>query len=180
MSGVIPFKPGDEITVRVHKADGSVYRWWRATVETVEDASIVAVTPVGNPVHQSARWFDRTEFPQPWAIRSYYFPGRRHTVLEVYQPDGSLYELYADVCSPIEFIDGELHYADYELDVSKLGDAEARIIDEDEFEEAAGQFDYSEAFRQVCYGVAYEALEIIADWQPRGMPGITGPDSTAA
>lgn len=163
------FSPGQAITVYVHKADGSVYRWWRSTVESVDEESIAIVSPANSILYQSASWFQHTEVTRPRASRTLFFPGRRHTILEVYNPDGSLHELYADICSPIACAGDELHYTDYELDVSKVGSAEARLVDEDEFEEAALRFGYSEEFKRLCYATAKEVLELISGWTPRGM-----------
>ena len=41
---------GDSVQVRVYKSDGTYYRWWHATVETVEVDRAVTITPVGHRV----------------------------------------------------------------------------------------------------------------------------------
>lgn len=166
-------KPGNKVWVWVHKADGRPYRRWQARVETVRDDGVVTYTNHGNRVYQvipdslsgAPAW---REFTQPRAIRNHYWFDRQHTLLEVYNPDGSLYELYADVCSPVRVVDGELHYTDHELDVSQLAGEAPQIIDQDEFAEAAEEFGYSEAFQAQCYAIAEELLAFVAAWVPAG------------
>lgn len=158
-------QPGDVIWVKTLKADGTLHRRWRSVIEEVTPELIVAITRVGNPVYAAGK-----TYTQSFHIRNYYWPGYRHTLLEVYAPDGELVELYADVCSPVEILDSEIRFVDHELDVSHLMDGEPRLVDEDEFAEAAELYGYSEEFQQVCYQAAAEALALITGWQARGMP----------
>ena len=163
---------GDTVWVWVHKADGRPYRRWQARVESVSDGTIVTWNSPGNRVYQvlpgSGIDLGWREFTQPRAIRSYYWPDERRTLLEVYNPDGSLYELYADVCGPVALVDGAIHYTDYELDVSQLTGEAPRIVDQDEFAEAAITYGYSDAFQRECYAMAEALLDVVARWQPRG------------
>ncbi len=161
-------KPGDTIWVRVFKADGRTHRWWQARVEAVRDDCIIAYTDVGNPVYHNVDTFSAPVFPQKHSIRNYYWLGRRHDLLEVYEADGRLHELYADITSPIEVVGGEIHYIDHELDVQMDAGDVPRIVDQDEFAEAAEQFGYADAFMRECYELAEQLIDVLREWRPLG------------
>jgi protein associated with RNAse G/E len=151
--------------MRAHKSDGTCYRWWTATVEASEPDQVIVVTPAGHRLHTpDGDWTSK------WAVRSYYWPDRWYSVLEVYQTDGTLAEIYVNINSPVEIDDTQLCYTDYELDVSRELPYPARIVDEDEFEEAASEYGYSDEFQQTCYRIANEALEIANHWVAKGVP----------
>ena len=161
-------KPGDTIWVRVFKADGQPHRWWQSQVEAIDDESLVVYSAAGSPVHHNPRRFPAALFHLRHAIRATYWPGRRHNVLEIYEPDGPLVELYADIISPIEIDAGEIRFIDHELDVSFLTGQAPRIVDQDEFAEAAVAFGYADEFMRECYELAEGLLEVLVGWQPRG------------
>ncbi len=101
-------------------------------------------------------------------MRTFYWPGRRHDLLEVYSADGRLHELYVNITSPVEVADGEVRFVDHELDVQMYTGETPQIIDQDEFAEAAVLYGYTDAFVRESYAVAEEVLEIVAKWQPLG------------
>jgi protein associated with RNAse G/E len=43
-------KVGERIHVRARKTDGTVYRSWQATIESVTTGSIVTIAPADQPV----------------------------------------------------------------------------------------------------------------------------------
>jgi protein associated with RNAse G/E len=74
---------GERVQVRAYKADGRLYRWWSATVEAAGEDEVVLVTPPGHRVEDpSGGWVSR------YSIRSYFWPGRWYSLLEVYLPGG--------------------------------------------------------------------------------------------
>jgi protein associated with RNAse G/E len=153
------------VQVRAYKSDGTCYRWWQATVESVEEARFVLVTPPGH-------WVDGTDggFASKNALRVHYWPGRWYCLLEAYTPGGELVEIYVNINSPVEIQGSHIWFTDYELDVSRRLPGEARLEDEDEFLEAASEYGYSEEFQQACYEVAREALDVANGWVAGGMP----------
>jgi protein associated with RNAse G/E len=156
---------GDTIQVRAYKSDGTCYRWWTVTVEAVEEDKIVVITLPGHRVEGVAgAWTSR------YAIRTHYWFERWYSLLEVYAPDGRLEEIYVNINSPVEIEDAQLRLTDYELDVSRRPPHEARIVDEDEFLEAASRYGYSEALQQTCYQAAREAVQVANRWVARGIP----------
>jgi protein associated with RNAse G/E len=160
-------RPGDAVWVRVFKADGSPYRWWKSRVESITDDYTVIFTEASSPLSMPTQTISLAHH-----FRTYFWPGRRHTLLEIYEPDGRLHELYADITSPVEVNDGEIRFIDHELDVSMIAGNEPRIVDQDEFAEAAERFGYSDDFIRECYALAESLLEVLANWQPRGVQGL--------
>ena len=158
-------KPGDCVRVRAYKSDGTCYRWWTATVETAGADELVLVTPVGHLIEDPG-----DSFVSPNALRVFYWPGKWYSLLEAYTPDGELSEIYVNISSPMEIEGLEMRFTDYELDVSRRQPGEAELLDEDEFEEAAIEYGYSEEFQRLCYEVAREAIDLANRWVARGMP----------
>lgn len=161
-------KPGDVVWVRTYKADGHLHRWWQAQVEAVDGECLIVYSAIGSPIHHNPQRFPASLFPLEHTIRSYYWPGRRHTLLEIYDADGALVELYADITSPVEIGEGEIRFTDHELDVSLLTGQAACIVDQDEFAEAAIHYGYTNEFMSQCYELAEALLGVLAGWQPRG------------
>ncbi|MGD2205979.1 MAG: DUF402 domain-containing protein [Anaerolineae bacterium] len=162
----------ETVTVRAYKSDGTRYRWWQATVEAVAPDQIILVTPAGHRVEDiSGGWTSQ------WAIRAYYWPGRNYSLLEVYTPDGQLNEIYVNINSPVEIEDSVIRFTDYELDVSRKPPHPARIVDEDEFQEAAVKYGYSDEFQQTCYRVVREAVEVANRWVAGDMHTIEATES---
>ena len=160
-------KPGDCVQVRAYKTDGTCYRWWTATVESVGPDELVLVTPVGHPIDDPDGGITSEN-----ALRCFYWPGKWYSLLEAYTPSEELAEVYVNISSPVE-IDGlEMRFTDLELDVSRRPPGEAELVDEDEFQEAAVEYGYSEAFQRACYQAAREALDLANRWVGRGMPTI--------
>jgi protein associated with RNAse G/E len=156
---------GDRVCVRVYKADGRCYRWLWATVEAVAADELVVVTPPGHRVEDvDGGWVSKT------ALRAYYWPGRWYCLLEVYAVDGRLEEIYVNINSPVEVENGVVRFTDYELDVSRRPPQGARIVDEEEFREAAAAYGYSEEFQRACYRAAREAVAVADGWVAAGMP----------
>lgn len=164
-------RTGDIIWVRAYKSDGSLHRWFQSRVLEVGEDCIITFTDVGNPVYTNIPGYSQPVHRQKRSIRTYYWPGRRYTLLEVYEPQGHLYELYADLASPIELAGNEIHYIDHELDVSKLAGEPPRIVDQDEFAEAAKKYGYSDEFVRDSYALAEQLVTLLATWRPRGIRG---------
>jgi protein associated with RNAse G/E len=157
-------KPGDIIWVRVFKADGVPYRAWRTRVESVDNDCIVTYTEANNPIYMVTQTFALQHH-----FRAYFWPGRRHTLLETYELDGRLCELYADIASPVQRIDDEIHFIDHELDVQMLAGEEPKIIDQDEFAEAAEKYGYTDEFVRQSYALAEQLCDMLARWRPLGI-----------
>lgn len=162
-------KPGDIIWVRLFKSDGSAYRWWQTRVESVTAECLITYTPAGNKVFHNPDHYRNPIYITKHDMRTFYWPSRRHDLLEVYSPDGSLYEYYVNITSPVEIVDDEVRFIDHELDVQMYAGQAPQILDQDEFAEAAVLYGYSDAFVRECYVLAEEVIGLLAAWQPLGM-----------
>lgn len=159
-------KPGDKLHVRACKADGSVYRSWDTMIESVDAHSIVTISPAGGMVEDRARLKYQTEH----ILRSYYWFDKYYNLIEVFDTQGNLVEIYINIASPPEFEDGGMSFKDHELDVSKYPPDPAKLIDEDEFAEAIIIYQYTKEFQEKMYSAANEALDLANYWQAKPVP----------
>lgn len=159
-------KPGDKIHVRACKADGTVYRSWHTMIESVNADSIVTISPAGGMVEDRAR----KSYTIEHILRSYYWFDKFYNLIEVFDTQGNLIEIYINIASPPEFENGGMSFKDHELDVSKYPPKTAELVDEDEFAEATIKYQYSKEFQEKMYSVANEALELANHWQARPAP----------
>ncbi len=163
-------KPGDQIQGHASKADGTIYRSWHTTIESVNTDSIVTISPAGSSVFN----IKGEDYPLLHHYRAYYWFKKFYNLLEIFEPDGELAYIYINVASPPEFKNGILSFKDHELDVSKYPSKPARLIDEDEFAEAVVKYQYSKEFQEKMYSIAREALELAENWIAKPVPVFGG------
>lgn len=159
-------KIGDAIPVHACKADGRTYRHWTAIVESVDEELIVTLGQAGSPVFNVGGGVFHIEHH----LRAYYWFGRYNNLIEVFELDGRLLEIYINVASPPEWKNEILTFKDHELDVSKYPPKPAMIIDEDEFAEAAVKYQYSPEFQEKMRAAAREALALAETWEAKACP----------
>lgn len=158
-------RAGDIVRVTAHRADGSWYRAWPGTVEDVAPGLLVTVSPPGTQVEDLHGGHIGLS-----AVRAYYWTERQYNLLEVYEPNGALELLYVHISSSARIEGTQVHYTDHELDVVAQAGQAARIVDEDEFAEAAKRYGYSVAFQREIHRAAEEAMRVASEWKPRGIP----------
>src|SRR5579872_3816958 len=156
-------RAGDTIEIRALKHDGTIYRWWRATVESVTDQGIVTLNRAGDQVLGPCGGWDMKH-----ATRAFYWFDRPYNLSEVYQPDGRLKQIYIHIASPARLADGTLMYTDHELDVVKRPGQALCIRDEDEFEQACSTYGYSHELQCSCRDAVREALKLAQTWRIAG------------
>jgi protein associated with RNAse G/E len=160
-------KPGDKIHVRACKTDGTVYRSWHTTIESVDADSIVTISPAGSMVIDKTKLGDH---PTKHHLRSYYWFDRFYNLIEVFDVDGILVEIYINIASPPEFENDTMSFKDHELDVDRHPPGAAELIDEDEFAEAIVTYGYTKEFQEKMYAAAREALELANHWKAGPAP----------
>jgi protein associated with RNAse G/E len=158
-------KVGDKAQIKVYKADGTLFRCWPVVVESIGHDPIVVAHPAGVTIEQAGGGWTTQ-----YSIRAFCWRGRPYILLEVYQPDGELVELYAHVSSRPVIEDSVVQFTDYELDVVLQPGQAAQIVDEDEFAQAVIDYGYSPEFQAACYQAAHEAMELLKGWVPGGLP----------
>ncbi len=159
-------KVGELIKVQSRKTDGTVYRSWQATIESVDADSIVTISPPNQPVFDLVR----RQYFTKHILRSYYWHKKYYNLIEVFETTGELLEIYINVASPPEFNNGEMSFKDHELDVSKYPPRPAELIDEDEFAEAVVKYQYNQEFQEKMYAAAREAMELAENWKAKPCP----------
>ena len=157
-------KAGDIIRCRALHADGNCYRHWMTTVEYADDEMIVTYSPAAD---ESTDLQANTRV-LPYGIRGYYWHRQPYNLFECLLPNGDLDHLYANVANPPTIDANTLSYTDYELDVYARVGEPAKIVDEDEFAEAALQYGYTDTFQKHCRDTAIALLAIVQNWQPQG------------
>ncbi len=157
---------GERIHVRACKTDGTVYRSWQATIESVDADSIVTIAPAGSSVFN----IKGEDYPILHHYRAYYWFDKFYNLLEIFEPSGELIHIYLNIAAPPEFENGGMSFKDHELDVSKVLPNPAELVDEDEFAEAIVKYQYSQEFQEKMYAVAREALELAERWNARPCP----------
>ncbi len=159
-------KPGDQIHVRACKTDGTVYRRWQATIESVLTDSIVTIAPAGSSVFN----INGEDYPLLHHYRAYYWFDKFYNLIEIFETNGELHHIYINVAAPPEFKNETMSFKDHELDVVKHPFKTAELIDEDEFAEAAVKYQYTKEFQAQMYAAAEEALELANHWQAKPSP----------
>ena len=159
-------KPGDIIHVRACKADGTVYRSWQTMIESVDADLIVTVSPAGEYAFDLARGHYYTQH----TLRSYYWREKDYNLIEAFDANGTLEEIYINIASPPRFENDGMSFIDHELDVSKVFPDAARLVDEDEFAEAAIKYGYTDEFKIRMYAAASEAIKLAERWTARPFP----------
>jgi len=135
-------------------------------IESVDTDSIVTISPAGGMVEDRVRVSYQTEH----ILRSYYWFDKFYNLVEVFDTQGNLIELYINIASPPEFENSMMSFKDHELDVSRFPPKAAQLIDEDEFAEAVIKYQYTQEFQDKMYSVAEEAIELANHWKARPVP----------
>jgi protein associated with RNAse G/E len=161
-------KPGDIITVHALHADGQWYRRWQTTVESVDEKCIVTYSPPNSTVED----FERQPRILPRAIRSFYWFDKLYNLHERFDAAGALVEIYINIASAPQFVDGGIVFTDHELDVLMFIGSPAVIVDEDEFESAITRYGYAPEFVTRCRAAVVEARLLAENWSLRGAEGI--------
>jgi protein associated with RNAse G/E len=164
-------KNGDSIHICACKTDGTVYRSWDTTIESVDASLIVTISPAGSMVIDKTRLGDH---PIKHHLRSHYWFDKFYNLIEVFDVNGALVQIYINIASLPEFAEGEMRFKDHELDVVRDLPGPAQLIDEDEFAEAILNYQYSPEFQEKMYSAAREALELANNWNAKPVPVFGG------
>lgn len=162
---------GDIVTVRAKKSDGTVYRWWRARVESSHGDRIVTVSRVGDAVKGPAGGWSMKH-----AQRTIYWFDRPYNLTEMYEKDGRLKQVYVHIATPAQIQGTTIEYTDLELDVVRRPGQPVRVVDEDEFCAACTEYGYTDEFQVSCRQAVNRAVELARTWRAGGPPAIARRD----
>ena len=156
-------KAGDNIRVVVSNIDGTPRRSWTAEIEAMDTDSVRTITRIGNPVSgPKGGWADKSN------SRAFYWFSRPYNLVEMYNAAGALTQLYVHIASPARIVDGELRYADHEVDVVRRRGRAPFTIDADELEQALAGHGAAAELRAACYRAVDEVTALLWSWSPRG------------
>ena len=146
------------VEVRSLKFDRSVKRVWRARLSRLEDELMVLEgvfdTEVRHPLLGTILAGTlSTEF---------FWTDRWYSVFRFREPQGRLRNFYGNLNTPPRLEGGILSFVDLDIDVLVQPDFAYTILDEDEFEQHAKQFNYPSEFRQNALRALDELLALIA------------------
>jgi protein associated with RNAse G/E len=128
------------VTVRANKYDGSAHRSWSAEILRYEGALLVLNAVFAEEVrHDLLGTIERGTLSL-----EYYWLDRWYNIFRFQQPTGELRNYYCNVNIPPQF-DGEvLSYIDLDIDILVNADFSYQILDQDEFEQNAAAYGYSD------------------------------------
>src|SRR5947209_18807461 len=156
---------GDTIRIRALKACGNCYRWWPATVESIDRECIVTMARVCHAVRGAkGGWVSKFD------MRGVYWFDRPYNLVEVYLPNGKLKQVYIHIASPARLDGTSLIYTDHELDIVRRPGQPVRVVDEHEFAEACEEYGYTSDFQHACRHAVEEAIRLAVTWSPIGPP----------
>ena len=146
------------VEVRSLRFDESVKRVWRARLARLEDELIVL----------EGVFEDEVRHPLLGTILAgtlsteFFWTDRWYSVFRFREPCGRLRNFYGNLNTPPRLEGGVLSFVDLDIDVLVRPDFAYTILDKEEFEQHAKQFDYPEELRQRALRALDELLDLIA------------------
>jgi protein associated with RNAse G/E len=146
-----------EIVVHSCKHDGRVNRRWPARVVRREGTLIVLEGVFAEEVRHPligviAAGTLSTEF---------YWTDRWYSVFRFQSPDGRLLKFYCNINTPPRLEAGVLSYIDLDVDVLVETDFSYVVLDEEEFERHAEEYDYPPLYRTRVRSALGEILRLV-------------------
>jgi predicted RNA-binding protein associated with RNAse of E/G family len=135
----------------------------------------IAENPAGSVVEtRPGQWVEasRGGWVTRYRTRGYFWYGRSLALLEVFDAEDRLVELYVHVVSGVRRDEAGIHYTDHELDVVQPAGQAAFVDDEDEFAEAVARYGYTPDFQAACRAACAAAAALIADWPVGAAPEV--------
>ena len=160
------------ITVRAHKYDGSIHRSWRAEVLRQESSLIVLDAVFADEVQHDLLG----TIARGTVSLEYYWLDRWYNVFRFQQPTGELRNYYCNVNIPPTFDGQLLTYVDLDIDILVNADFSYSVLDQEEFDENANVYGYSDDVRKQAELAVVELKELIETRSfPFGEPGAIVP-----
>ncbi|WP_051366458.1 DUF402 domain-containing protein [Hamadaea tsunoensis] len=147
-------RTGDRVRVEIAKFDGSPHRGYPAVLLGEDEFGRWLGVPRGT-VSDSG-----TRHELPWVLLVP--PDAWWTAMFNPAPQGS--EIYCDITTPAEWIEGRLVLADLDLDVKRRRESGAvLLVDDDEFTAHAAEFGYPAPLIDRAWAAAFELRQALGD-----------------
>ena len=147
----------DAIIVSVFKYDGSEHRRWPARIAKADGPLLIL----------DAVFDEEIEHDLLGTISSgtisteYYWLDRWYNVFRFSDPDQKLKSFYCNINVPPHFDGHDLSYIDLDIDVLVEPDLTYKILDEDDFEENAQHYHYSQDVQTNARAALAELIGLI-------------------
>lgn len=145
------------VQVHVRKFDGTLHRCWGAEFFRMEGSLLIL----------DARFEDAVQHPLMGLIErgtlslEYYWLDRWYNVFRFLTPAGKLRNYYCNVNVPPTFDGQILSYVDLDIDILVEPDLSYKVLDEDEFEENAARYHYTQQVKDEAKRAVAELIELI-------------------
>lgn len=145
------------VTVQSCKFDGKVHRTWKATLLKVESNLMVLDGVFESEVRHPSLGLIEI------GTRSieYYWSNRWYSVFSFFQPDETFRNYYCNINLPPEFDGERLTFIDLDLDILVSNDMSYIILDEEEFEENAEKYNYTDDIKLNVVRAKNEILNLL-------------------
>ncbi|HSI89070.1 MAG TPA: DUF402 domain-containing protein [Pyrinomonadaceae bacterium] len=132
--------PSPDVTINSRKYDHTIRRSWQARLIETDGSLLVFVGVFAQAVHHP----DLGHILAGTVSYEYYWLDRWYNVFRFHEPDGTFRNWYCNINMPPTFEGGVLDYVDLDIDILIWPGKEPIVLDEDEFEENAALFAYSQ------------------------------------
>jgi uncharacterized protein len=146
-----------QITVRVLKHDGTVYRRWTAQLSQHEGNLLVCDAEFDADVSHEILG----EVKQHTRTVEYYWLTRWYNVFRFLRDDGSTRLWYCNINRPPQFDGHTITYVDLDIDILVQPDLSFKVLDEDEFEANAKLYGYSDEEKSCAHAAVQELTAMI-------------------
>lgn len=149
-----------KVSINAFKSDGRCYRTFVGQLLHRDLELTIVYCPIGTKIINQGQVFigDKN-------LKMYFWQNRNYNVMEFRDENNELEVLYANITSLPKIESDMIEYVDFELDILQRKGEEPKIIDEDEFREAAEKYNYSIQFQEACYQYCEQAIATIRQWQ---------------
>ncbi|MDQ3180928.1 MAG: DUF402 domain-containing protein [Acidobacteriota bacterium] len=126
------------IIINSRKFDGKIYRSWKTKLVEQKDSLLILVGEFEQEIKHAHLGVIR----RGTVSYEYYWFDRWYNIFRFHNPNGELRNFYCNLNLPPKFENGVLDYVDLDIDVLVWKDFSFEILDLDEFQENARNFNY--------------------------------------
>lgn len=163
--------PNKLVTVNSLAYDGVVRRSWQCELIERNDPLLVFLGTFDRDIEHAELGLIK----KGTISYEYYWLDRWYNIFCFHEADGTLRNYYCNINLPPTFVGSELNYIDLDIDIVVWPDMSFQVLDREEFEAAADDFDYSQNIRET---VELTVAELIGIVERGELPTIERPFAT--
>ena len=147
----------DTVEVRVLKYDGNEHRRWTGFLVERDDQLLVVDATFNEDIEHELLG----KVAAGTISREYYWLDRWYNVFRFSDPAGTFRNFYCNVNMPPSFDGHVLNYVDLDIDVLVKPDFSYQVLDLEDFEENARQYEYPAGVRDNAHAALAELILLI-------------------